>query len=233
MWQRVVRQLGPDCVVVANLRVTDRHKDHEADLVVLMPDSGVVVVEVKGSHVWVEDGGWFIQRGESAVPIQPVDQARDAQYALRHYVESDLRWNRTRVRWSHHVVLARTSVAADFALPDLPRWQVSGKSDLPELGTRLFDSTSLWQKDARPPTADDVELILEILAGRFAPTRDVVQLAADREEHAQRLTAEQAQLLKVTRLLNRLEIRGVLRQGSCRILGFESDHTVGVWLTRE
>ena len=26
---------------------------------------------------------------------------------------------------------------------------------------------------------------------------------------------------------------GVLRQGSCRISGFESDHTVGVWLTRE
>ena len=25
----------------------------------------------------------------------------------------------------------------------------------------------------------------------------------------------------------------VLRQGSCRISGFESDHTVGVWLTRE
>lgn len=35
---------------------TDRHKGHEADLVVLMPDSGVVVVEVKGSHVWTEDG---------------------------------------------------------------------------------------------------------------------------------------------------------------------------------
>lgn len=208
VWQRVVRQLSPECAVVANLRVTDRHKDHEADLVVLMPDSGVVVVEVKGSHVWVEDGEWFIQRGDTAARIQPVDQARDAQYALRHYVESDPRWDRPRVRWSHHVVLARTSLAAEFAAPDLPRWQVSGKTDLPELGTRLFDSTSLWQKDARPPTAEDVELILEILAGRLAPTRDVVQLAADREEHAQRLTAEQAQLLRVTRLLPRVEVRG-------------------------
>ena len=27
--------------------------------------------------------------------------------------------------------------------------------------------------------------------------------------------------------------KDVLRQGSCRISGFESDHTVGVWLTRE
>ncbi len=30
-----------------------------------------------------------------------------------------------------------------------------------------------------------------------------------------------------------LSARLVLRQGSCRISGFESDHTVGVWLTRE
>ena len=29
------------------------------------------------------------------------------------------------------------------------------------------------------------------------------------------------------------EVLPVLRQGSCRISGFESDHTVGVWLTRE
>ncbi len=29
------------------------------------------------------------------------------------------------------------------------------------------------------------------------------------------------------------QIARVLRQGSCRISGFESDHTVGVWLTRE
>ena len=56
VWQRVVRQMKPDSVVLANVRVADPHKDHEADLVVLMPESGVVVVEVKGSHVWVERG---------------------------------------------------------------------------------------------------------------------------------------------------------------------------------
>lgn len=30
---------------------------------------------------------WFVQRGEGADRIYPVDQARDAQYALRQYVE--------------------------------------------------------------------------------------------------------------------------------------------------
>lgn len=96
-----------------------------------MPDSGFVIVEVKASHVWVEDGTWFIDRGQGAERIDPVAQARDAQYALRHYAEVDPRWgSRGRVRWSHHVVLAHTDVDAGFALPDLPRWQVSGRGDL-------------------------------------------------------------------------------------------------------
>src|SRR5436190_1649726 len=48
VWERLVRQLGPSDVVAANLRLTDEDKDHELDLVVLMPGAGVVVVEVKG-----------------------------------------------------------------------------------------------------------------------------------------------------------------------------------------
>ena len=209
VWQRVVRQLDHGNVVLANVRVADPQKDHEADLVVLMPESGVVVVEVKGSHVWIEDATWFIDRGQGAVRIDPVAQARDAQYALRHYVESDPRWgSRGRVRWSHHVVLAHTDLDAGFALPELPRWQISGRGDLPELGARLYDTTWRWQKHARVPTRDDVDLILEILNGRFPPPLDAAALADEREERTQRLTTEQANLLKVTRLLPRLEIRG-------------------------
>lgn len=113
VWQKLCRQLDDDCVVLANYRLSDEHKDHEADLVALMPGSGIVVVEVKGGSVWVEpDGRWMITRQQGPTRIHPVDQARDALYALRRYVESDPRWvGRTRIRWSHHVVLARTVLA--------------------------------------------------------------------------------------------------------------------------
>lgn len=209
VWRRLQRQLGDDCVLLANYRLSDRHKDHEADLVALMPGSGIVVVEVKGSHVWVEpDGRWMIARQDGDAQIRPIDQARDATYALRHYVEADPRWTSTRVRWSHHVVLARTSLADDFATPGCPRWQISGKSDLGEVGARIWDTTSLYRTDARPPTRQDVELIREILVGRSLPPRDLVAIAEDRAAFADRLTMEQAELLRVTRLLNRVEIRG-------------------------
>ena len=210
VWQRLLKQLGDDCILLANYRLSDEHKDHEADLVVLMPDSGVVVVEVKGSHVWVEpDGRWMISRGVGAEAIHPIGQARDALYAIRHYVEADPRWgSRTRIRWSHHVVLARTDLDADFTTPDCPRWQVSGINDMIGLGQRIWDTTSLHRSDARTPSKDDVDLILEILVGRHLPARDPRAEAEDRAELADRLTMEQASLLGVTRLLNRVEIRG-------------------------
>ncbi len=181
VWRRLCKQLGDDCVVLANYRVSDKHKDHEADLVALMPGPGIVVIEVKGSHVWMEpDGRWMINRANGAEPIHPVEQARDATYALRSYVTNDPRWGlRTPVRWSHHVVLARTELADDFATPDCPRWQISGKGDLADLGVRIWDTTSLHRTDARPPTGDDVDLIREILAGRSLPVRDPAAVAED------------------------------------------------------
>ena len=58
VWQKFVGQLGDDCVLLANYRLSDRQKDREADLIARMPGSGVVAIEVKGSHVWSRmDGG--------------------------------------------------------------------------------------------------------------------------------------------------------------------------------
>lgn len=209
VWQRAVRQLD-GCTLLANFRLTDRHKDHEVDLVALMPESGIVTVEVKGSHVWFDaHQGWLIHRDGAPQRIDPVGQARDACYALRHYVEADPRWgSRGRLRWSHHVVLACTKLDDDFAAPDCPRWQISGANDLDTLGQQIWDTTSLHRQDAALPTADDIELICEILSGRNQPARDPVAIADDRQALSDRLTMEQANLLSVTRLLNRVEIRG-------------------------
>jgi len=53
VWRLLCHKLRPEDVVLANLRLTNRDKDHEADLIVLMPGVGIVVVEVKGGSVWI------------------------------------------------------------------------------------------------------------------------------------------------------------------------------------
>src|SRR5690606_40736917 len=64
VWTRLRDGLGEDDVLIANLRLTDETKDHEADLVVLMPEVGIVVIEVKGGSVWHDGRSWQIRRGE-------------------------------------------------------------------------------------------------------------------------------------------------------------------------
>ncbi len=207
-YDHLVRQLPDGAIVLANFRLNGPDKDYEADLIALMPDSGIVVIEVKGSHVWHDDGGWHINRDGVAQHIDPLEQALTAKYAIRNYVTSDPRWPKKTVRWQHHVVLTRTTLDPNFSAPNCPTWQITGASDLSQLGQRIWDTTSLHKTDAAIPTKDDIELIAEILQGRFLPARDVTAIAQDRAERAQRLTLEQAKLLEVTRLLNRIEVRG-------------------------
>ena len=100
VWERLRDGLRSDDVLLANVRLTDEAKDHEADLIVLMPDVGILALEVKGGSVWYAEGHWWIRRRGRDTVIHPVEQARDGKYALRAYVERDPRWQgRQRVAW--------------------------------------------------------------------------------------------------------------------------------------
>lgn len=202
--------LGPDDVVLTNLRLTDARKDHEADLVVLLPDHGLVVLEVKGGPVWLEDGRWMVRRSGRPARVHPVDQARDAKYSLREYVERDPRWrdtSRSRVAWSHGVVTPHQWFG-DEDQPDLPRWMLHAEQDLPDIAQRVRRAARDTRHGQRVPDLDDVELVAEILTGRRTTSYDVNAEAAELEDRADRLTQEQAMVLGVTRLLHRIEVRG-------------------------
>ena len=211
VWERLRAQAAEDWILVANLRLTDEKKDHELDLVVLMPDVGIVVLEVKGGSVSVEDGAWFTGIGDQRREIHPVDQARTGKYALRAYIERDPRWkhsSRSRVRFGHAVVLPYTVVDEDFATSDCPRWMIHGRGDQGDLAGRLWDIAARLENGHRVPSFEDCELVVEILRGRNLPQRTLLAEADERESRAERLTVEQAAILSVTRLLHRVEVRG-------------------------
>lgn len=212
VWERLRDSLRPQDTLVANYRLTDTRKDHEADLVVVMPDVGLVVVEIKGSGVRVEDGKWSIRRHGKRVPIDPVGQVRDAKYAIRQYIESDRRWadsSRGKVRFAHAVVTPFVGLGLDFDLADCPRWMIHDREDLPELARRLAEVPLGFETHRRVPTEGDCQLIVDILTARGTDAIPSVADAADERQHrADRLTQEQSLVLDVTRLLRRVEIRG-------------------------
>ncbi|GAB2755509.1 ATP-binding domain-containing protein [Nocardioides salsibiostraticola] len=208
VWERLRDSLPSDCVLMANLRLTDQTKDHEADLVVLIPEAGILILEVKGGAVWHNESGWWIRRAEDQ-RCYPVDQARDAKYALRTYVEHDPRWGgRGHVAWSHGVVLPHSVLGNDFSVPDLPRWALHDRHDQENLAERVRDNGWGLAHDHPTPNHADIDLIVEILGGRHHTSYDINADAEERASSADRLTQEQMFILQVTRLLRRVEVRG-------------------------
>ncbi|NUR07688.1 MAG: AAA family ATPase [Nocardioidaceae bacterium] len=209
VWERMRDGLGPDDVLIANLRLTDEVKDHEADLVVLMPEVGAVVVEVKGGSVWRDEQGWWQQHRGRSRQIDPVQQVRTTKYALRDYVAHDPRWNnRNHIAWGHAVVIPFSEFPDQDAGPDCPRWSLHDRHDQGDLPARIRENAARARQGKQAPTHEDVETIGDILTGRLPTAYDVNAEAAERASTADRLTQEQAMILKVTRLLNRVEVRG-------------------------
>ena len=208
VWELLRSQLGDDDVLVSGQRISSRDKDHEIDICVAFADGGIVVVEVKGGQVWYDDG-WKIDRRGQVDSIDPVNQARQAQYALRSWLDQDPRWGRrSGLRWGHAVVLPYTLLAHDFATPDAQRWQVAGRDDLDDLAGFLRRIVLGQTNAKRLTTLDDLHALVDVLGGRGLPQRDLIGEAAEREDEVERLSAEQAVILKAARLLNRVEIRG-------------------------
>lgn len=209
VWEALRDQLKDGDVLIAGLRISDRRKDHEIDIAVAFEGGGIVVVEVKGSKVWCDGDGWWIERRGRNTRIDPVTQARESLYALRAWISDTPSWgSRTPVRWGHAVVLPYTVVDDDFALLDAQRWQVAGTHDLPRLADFLRSVVTDQGNDKRLLDADDIDALVGSLDGRGLPQRDLLGEAAEREDTAERLSAEQTVILDAARMLNRVEVRG-------------------------
>ena len=208
VWVRVRDQLGDDDVLIANRHLVTEERDYEADLVVLMPEFGVLVLEVKGGSVWYDDG-WCLAAGGETRWIDPVAQARENKYALRTFAEDHPAWgSRTRVRWAHGVVTPYSSFEADFSVPDLKRWGLHDRDDLEHLAGRLRQNASRGDSQRAPDVADIEAIAAALTAKGNSSHHDVNAEAAEREAQADKLTEQQAMILSVTRLINRVEVRG-------------------------
>jgi hypothetical protein len=200
-------QLPDDAVLVCNQRFTDRGADREADVIVAWPGRGVAVLEVKGGSVSLRDGQWW-QTGGRSKAIHPVEQALKCKYALRDYLHAAPRWSRGNPRLVHLVALPTTTLPDGFVAPDAPRWALIDKSELSEAAGRIASALRRAENQPEPPTADDVELLVDCLVGTLIPQADLVAQLGEREAAVELLTRDQARLLDFLESHDRVEIRG-------------------------
>jgi hypothetical protein len=199
----------PDgAVLICGQRFTDRKEDREADVIVGWPGLGIAVVEVKGGSVYLADGEWHQVGGGLDKVIHPVDQARTCRYLLRDYLDKHPRWTAGTPRLTHLVALPTTPLPPDFRAPDLPRWMVIDKTDLPFAASKIEDALRRLIDRPDPPLRQDIEELVDCLTGAAIPQRDLVAELGEREAACDLLTREQARVLDGLESVTRVEIRG-------------------------
>lgn len=130
----------------------------EADFVVLDPDRGILVIEVKGGTVGHEaqSGRWYsVSRGGRDNTIKdPVEQARRAFFDLHGQLQSEYATSRFQYRGGHGLAFT-DGIADGVQLPeDAPRAIVIDGNDLEDLDARLDAMYRFWTAPNDPVPGD-------------------------------------------------------------------------------
>lgn len=168
----------------------ERQVEGEADFVVVVPGTGLLVIEVK-SHSSVacdSDGTWRLGRNAPTVR-GPFQQAQEAKHSLRGYLLSK-RVELQDVPVVHAVWFS--AVRARGTLPNSPEWhswQVLDSQDLPtaalavrrvlgEGAQHLTSTLKYFGFSGYGPNQDVAERIVAVLRPRF----EIVMTAGDRRQ---------------------------------------------------
>ena len=206
--EKLREQLPDDAVLFCNLRFSDGRQDREADVVVAWPGVGVAVVEVKGGSVTLDRGEWRQRQDGVDRTIHPVDQAVACKYLLCEYLAEHPRWSGGRPRTAHMVAVPATTLPADFVAPGLARWMALDVTDVPHAAARIRAALVQVRDEPDPPTAEDVEAMVDCLAGTAIPQQHLLADLAEREAACELLTRDQAKVLDLLAEYSRVEIRG-------------------------
>ena len=76
----------------SNLNAKYEKRNSEADFLILHPEKGIVVIEVKRGNVYMVDGDWFYQNG-TRMNEDPIEQANISLYNIRNSLRSRLPGN--------------------------------------------------------------------------------------------------------------------------------------------
>jgi hypothetical protein len=164
VWEALRASLRDGEVLIHGLRFSDGQAgDVEIDLMLLSPERGVAVIEVKGGHVAYQDGQWTTRNGSGGVRrIHPTDQARRAKHALRRYLDRQPEWGLGLIRSQWFLAMPHTRVEGDMG-PDGRREQLIGEGDLPRAREIIDSGLQAVPREAAVPPVPWVDQAVGLL----------------------------------------------------------------------
>ena len=123
----LLKRLGVDWIICPNYEFNDGKRDRETDVVIINPNVGMTILEVKGGQISIKNGRW-INNGERE---DPESQARGNSYALRELLQKAMPEKNFKIGWG--VCLPKsTSISGDLPA-EIKRNQLITSPDLEEL----------------------------------------------------------------------------------------------------
>ena len=211
VWEALRDQLPDEAVVWYSVRVHDRDREREIDLLVGWPGVGFAAIEVKGGRVGRTDQGWYSSGAGGSHRIEdPVAQVQDA----RHHLTTRLREHgvaaqrAVRTRWVHLVAFPAMGVAPGWEMPGCPRGIVLDQGDLDHAAERIKAAINLHGTGHSPPDGADVYAVAEAIAAVLSDRTDPRTRAREQEIVADQLTADQGEILGLIQHWRRARIIG-------------------------
>ncbi len=134
---RLFRQMSgtDDWVIMHSVALADHpsQSQGEADFVVIIPNRGVIVLEVKGGGISYTDGLWYsIDRNSIQYQIKnPQQEANDAMHAIKNHlaINQGIGSKFQFALFTFGVVFPDTEIGNQLTIPDLAREQIADMSD--------------------------------------------------------------------------------------------------------
>jgi len=204
VWEALMEQLPIDAVVICNLKILEPNLEFEMDAIVLWPEVGVAVIEIKGGDVQPQEDSTFIQRdAHGKREIDPMGQAMRNMHALKRYVTKKSSVQHFAAR--PVVVLPYADIPSAYSRPTIARSSIHDEVDMATLADRI--ASDLLNQNFRP-TALEIYSILQALSVPLSAQKTLMQLAQEREEQVTLLTEEQYSILDLCKAMPRFSILG-------------------------
>jgi hypothetical protein len=189
-------------------------RDAESDFVVLDPNRGILVVEVKGGSVLYDpQRGWHGESRSGPFPItDPFEQGRKGKFAVLHELQENKRWPRPKIVLGHAAFFPDITGKDQFVQrPDVVRAIVGDRTDIHSLDLWIRGVFAWWRGDGnqlRALGADGLSLAEEVFCSRIEVRPLLSQILAVEEEHRIELTEQQSRILEVLAFKHRAVVQG-------------------------
>lgn len=201
-------------------RTFSNAQDGEADFVIVHPDKGLLVLEVKGGGIAYDAarGEWTSTDRNGAVHTikDPAEQARTGKHTLHRSLKAMPGWKDRWLTLGHAVIFPDVDAGQQSLRLDLPAQIVIDRSGLAQIDERVERAFAYFQgEDRRPgPFGEDrLRLVTGLLARSFQMRTPLGAELAYEDERIIELTEQQMSILNFLANHRRAAIQGCAGSG--------------------